>query len=365
MVFLTSFSAIPVGYFLNRLSDGLMKNEFYLFLSVVVTLIFVLLLPIWVVKNRRDIQDPFFFVVSIFTFSSVADLLIGLENDGIIKGFTEFYVTYGEKYMKTAHGTMICYWDGIVHYAIYLTILAAQSWNQSYKNVGLYWFGSISHSMLVLMPGIFVGAYGVKWAMLLNVPYLIIPFWFGTKFLNEVPEKEIKGGDSPVPSIWRRPIDLAFIIYFLFSTVIACFRGLVVLGCTMDICRTYNTAYEPYLQDVSGYPKIQMVVYMFYFVPYYILAIRGLLYSGHDWMSDWSLIHAGAAAQGQFSYFGAALHSRTPYILRVPQDPTIRCAMFLLNGALFVVPQLFAVRCTCWPKLFQKPIQSEGKNKYD
>ena len=36
---------------------------------------------------------------------------------------------------------------------------------------------------------------------------------------------------------------------------------------------------------------------MFHFVPFYSVAIYGLFYPAQDYMSDWGLIHAGAAAQ--------------------------------------------------------------------
>jgi hypothetical protein len=67
-------------------------------------------------------------VFSICCFGSIIDLLIGLENDDVISGFVTFYLKDGEPYLRSAYGTMICYWDGIGHYVMYLMMLSAMAW---------------------------------------------------------------------------------------------------------------------------------------------------------------------------------------------------------------------------------------------
>ena len=79
------------------------------------------------------IYTIFFSAIGIFMFASVIDLVIALECDGFIANFMEFYLKDGEPYLKTAHGTLISYWDGVAHYAMYLMILAAQSWKYVFK----------------------------------------------------------------------------------------------------------------------------------------------------------------------------------------------------------------------------------------
>ena len=41
----------------------------------------------------------------------------------------------------------------------------------------------------------------------------------------------------------------------------------------------------------------QMLVYLYYFVPFYVMVIYSLLVPGCRAMPDWALIFAGAAAQ--------------------------------------------------------------------
>ncbi|KAL8606335.1 hypothetical protein ACOMHN_050815 [Nucella lapillus] len=362
--FLCSLTAVPLPYVFNQL--GLMKDPLLILLSGVIALSFVVIVPFVVVRKRQQKTDSFFYVLGIFMFSSVINLVIALENDGIIANFMAAYMRDGEPYLKTAHGTNICYWDGVAHYAMYLMILAAQSWNQSYRNVGLFWAASISHSMLILMPGILTGPFGVRWPCLLNIPYIILPFYFGAKFFSQPrPEEDIaieKNSPPVVANIWKRPVDFFFVLYFMSASCLAVLRFAAAMGGNVRWGQAYVHNLEPYLGDTSTFPKVQMMIYLFYYLPYYMAAIYGLLWPGHTWMIDWSLLHAGAAAQGQFVHIGASFHYRTPFSYRVPQNSRARAFFWLINGGLLIMPQWFSYRCLNSPGFFIQPAAASTEN---
>jgi hypothetical protein len=64
-----------------------------------------------------------FSVWCIFSFTAVVDLFIGLELDGFVKGFMEFYLREGEPYLRSSYGTSINWWDGTGHFLMYLGLI--------------------------------------------------------------------------------------------------------------------------------------------------------------------------------------------------------------------------------------------------
>jgi len=352
-IFFISLLAIPLTYFVNNASFSYEPTQ--LFLIGVGALLGVCLLAYLAIRNGQAI-DPILYVFILCMFSSVCDLIIGLENDGVITGFFSQYLKYGEPYLKTAYGTMICYWDGTAHYLCMIMMMAAQAWNQSFRNVGLYWAGSIGHSMVVLIPGSVIGVHGIKWSILLNTPYMVIPFYCAVRFLKERPVSTITAiqAEEYQKSLWRRPHDIVLVFLLGISVIVVSLRSFAVMGGQYGWMVNYMDNYEPYMKDPAMYPKVQMIVYLYYFVPYYMAAICGLIWPGQEWMPDWALLHAGAAAQAQVAHIGASLQWRTPYDLRVPRSQHVRIVFWSLNLFLLLVPQLLAYRCQTAPDFFKR-----------
>ncbi|XP_058583309.1 transmembrane 6 superfamily member 2 isoform X4 [Neofelis nebulosa] len=141
----------------------------------------------------------------------------------------------------------------------------------------------------------------IRPAFFLAIPYMLVPCWAGMKVFSQsraptsciphmVQEEQRKG-------LLRRPVDLVLVIYLTLAGFFTLFRGLVVLDCPTDACFIYIYQYEPYLRDPVAYPKVQMLVYMFYVLPFYGLAVYALIVPGCSWLPDWALVFAGAVGQ--------------------------------------------------------------------
>nr|XP_046248056.1 transmembrane 6 superfamily member 1-like isoform X2 [Scatophagus argus] len=250
---------------------------------------------------------------------------------------------------------MISYWDGCSHYLMYLLMIAAITWGDSYRAIGLYWVGSFLMRAIVYILGNAVGKYGthVGPLFLLYLLYISVSVWACFRIFSQPSSRAVQltsTEEAERKSLLHRPLDLLFIIYLIPAFAFCVFRGLIVLDCSGKWVQDYTQQYEPYLRDPSAYPKVQMLVSMLYSGPYYIITLYGLLVPGCEWMPDLTLVHSGALAQAQFSHIGASLHTRTPFSYRVPADSQ---PLFLLVNVLYaVVPQALCYRCHTQPAFF-------------
>ena len=346
---------------------GGIDHPFAVFAVGVVSLLVVFLVPRLYFRDGPPKHDPFYNVWSIFLFASLVDIVIGLENDGYVGKYLHFYLLQGEPYLKTPFGSMINYWDGTVHLALVLFVLSRTAYNEEYRLACLYWCGSILNSVAVLIPGGIIGKFGPKWSILLNVPYVVIPLYVLFKVLSSRTASSRNVLTSLGRTRKQEPVDILFVVLFIVSIVVNGFRAIVALDCKADITKNYLKDIEPYLADDTAFPKMQMLVYFFYFLPYYVYAIYRLIYptASNGMMKDLAFVHAGAAAQAQFSYLTTAVHSRTPANYRIPSSPTAQYCFWIINIALFVIPQLFAYRCVAGPSTSIQETVTSSPDKRD
>ncbi|XP_056374184.1 transmembrane 6 superfamily member 2 isoform X2 [Hyla sarda] len=214
------------------------------------------------------------------------------------------------------------------------------------------------------------GKYGteVRPAFILNVPYLFLPVWAGIRIFREkhafpkIAAERVTVAHSE--GIFQRPLDFALILYLLGAITFTLFRGMLALDCPSDSCFTYIYQYEPYIRDPVAYPKVQMLVNMFYLLPFLCVSIYALLFPGCTWMLDWAVVYAGAVAQSQFAHIGSSIYHRTPYTYRVPEESWWE--FMILNVLYTLGMQLLAYRCIQNPAYFLKDTKQtveEGKKQ--
>lgn len=359
-VFVLSLTSIPICYLFNSIICN--DSAEALLYAGCATLVFMCISGQFIF-NKKAPADPLFYVYGVFAFLSVVNLIIGLEQDNIIDGFVTFYLKEAHPHINTAHGHMISYWDGCVHYLMYLLVITAITWGDSYRAIGLYWVGSFLMRAIVYILGNAVGKYGTHVGpfCLLHWLYISVSMWACFRIFTQPSTQEPLLTETRPKSLLQRPMDFFFVICLIPAFAFCVFRGLIALDCPGQWCQDYTHQFEPYLKDPSAYPKVQMLVSMFYSGPYYILALYALIVPGCEWMPDLTLVHSGALAQAQFSHIGASLHTRTPFSYRVPVNSQ---HVFLLVNILYaLVPQLLCYRCSTGPDFFLSRPTLDKKNE--
>lgn len=357
-VFGVSLLAVPTTYAFNVVAQ-LLKWDSALPVCVGVALVLVAVagLLFWATGRKaplaggRKREQIWFYALAISAFTSVASLTVGLELDGIISGFVNVYLKVGEPYLRCSHGAMASYWHGTVMYAMHLMMLAALTWDGNLYCVALFWCGSNVNSTLVLLLGVATGKHGITPGA---VFYLLVAF-ASPCFLYQLRHQRIAYVTTvPKERLSKRKQDIIFLLYLLAASFITIFRGLAVLGTNIGWINRYVATVEPYLQqrDPAPFPKMQMLVYLFHHLPLQLASAYALLVPGCQWMPDLSLLIAGAVLQGQVSHIGASFHPRTPYVMRVPPEPSSWLSFWIVNLLLALGSQCLAYRCNSEPQFF-------------
>uniref|UniRef100_A0A9J7XZC2 Transmembrane 6 superfamily member 2a n=1 Tax=Cyprinus carpio carpio TaxID=630221 RepID=A0A9J7XZC2_CYPCA len=398
-VFILSLTAPFILYTINHVSF-LQDPQVILAIGIMV-LTTIFLLANLSVKSKQS-TDPLFYVFAVFSFTSVVSITNALQHTGLIKGFMDFYISKGEPYLSTAHGIMMSYWDGVVHYGLLLIMAHHTTAGKPFRSLALVWAGSMIASQIVLITGVVVGKYGKNLlpAFWRNAPSLVLSVWAAAKLFNKPRELSIIPADKveveQKKTLLSRPTDLLLTLGLIGSIIFTAFRGFVsiytstqvsvsldiysithpfpslffflkqvVLECSLDFCFTYIFQYEPYMKESVGFPKVTMLVFLFYVLPLLTACVYGLYTPGCTWMLDWTLVLAGAVAQMQWTHLGASVHSRTPFTYRIPRDEWRQ--VVTLNLLYTAVPVLLAVRCYMDQTFFMKSVPQEqasnGKKK--
>uniref|UniRef100_A0A8C2I5Z2 Transmembrane 6 superfamily member 2 n=1 Tax=Cyprinus carpio TaxID=7962 RepID=A0A8C2I5Z2_CYPCA len=325
-------------------------------LEIGVAVLVAVFLLVYLATRYNPPKDPLFYVFAEFSFTCVIDLTSALEYDGYTSGFMEFYQKTGEPYLGTPYAIMMCYWDGIVHFILYLMLIHRMSNRQQYRTLGLFWAGSLCANMIVFVPGIVVGKNDseINPAFWLNMPFLLVPIWGAVSLFSRPRDMPLVGAskaerEQKKALIWR-PLDLLFVVYLVAAMGFTIFRGLAVLDCPLEILNRYVTEYEPYLKDPVGFPKVMMLLLLFHALPMLGSFAYGLCTPGSTWMLDWTVYFAGAILQCQWSHIGASLHPRTAEMYRIPIMTLV--PVLLLNLLYAVGPVLLALRCKREPDYF-------------
>lgn len=292
-------------------------------------------------------RNWFYYMMCLFSWSCVIDLILCFEALGYVEGFMDFYLENGEPYFTTSFGIYINLWDAVAHYILYLTIIYKYDNKQDYRSFGIYWLGSMLAGMFVLVIGAFVGSYGSQLhpAIILNIPYIILPFC-ALVYLLQLPRHEVYQPVPEHPPAESRSksiagLDMIILIGLITSSVFGFIRGLSALGSPLPLIVQYVMEYEPYIKDPTRFAEMHCLFNFIYCVPGQVMLAYAFAKGGQKWAEDLSVWLSGATAQGVFFHSLAALSTRTPQEFRITNNIEI---FIFMNALSVVVPHLAMFR---------------------
>lgn len=226
---------------------------------------------------------------------------------------------------------------------------------KDYRWAGFLWVGSIMNSIIVFLPGNVIGKFGsqIKESYLLNIPYALLPLVFAVReFRKSSPASDAARKELPVTkSAFLSLIDKILSAWLVFAIVLAFFRATVVMNAPHAWTSWWISEFEPILSCEAKWPTLQILAHVFYFVPFYVMALHSLSNpTGKTWFPDWAAIHAGAALQGQWSYIYPAVHqiptfpSTYPNQIWVPVPESGQLVFWAINLSLVIFPVLLFLR---------------------
>lgn len=333
-----SLLAIPTMYLLSTSQTVEESVNVFLYGTIVCFVALPILYYLLILRNLKNYKGSFYlFLFTIFSFSCVVDFILALTSDGFIN-FGLFYLSNGETYLNTSHGAFINYWDAIVHYILYIYLIYCMVEGINYRYVGLFWFGSIWNSLIVLLIGSTVGQHStnLQWSYLLNVPYVFVPMIFLKQTLSmRDNHKEIVRN-----SFSSQVINFIFALLYIPLILFSIFRTMAVLDSKWIYLKWWVKHVEPYLMDPNAFPKLQIITYFFYLIPYLTVSI--FHWNNNSWLIDFSAIVAGGVCQGQFSYIGGANHILpiAPERTWVPVPEEGMLLFWIFNIGLILLPLL-------------------------
>ncbi|KAJ6645933.1 Transmembrane 6 superfamily member 1 [Pseudolycoriella hygida] len=335
IAFVVSLLAWPITYFVD---NGITKvhedKRTFILMAVGFFLLSGTILFVRGLSKRKSWMNHVF---TVFAFTCMIDLIIGLELKGYIGGFMSVYLSIGEPYLSSPWGCAIVLFDGICIYVMYLTLIHLVSNSMSWRSVGIYWVSGLINSMIVLLFGVASGKHNPTFCTFLNVPYAVFPIIIAIRLFSK--EKETNWSLERIRANGI-VFDLAVAVGLVFSIWTVFAKGMLSIGSQFGIFQDLLN-HERALLDVNPAPFaiIQSLVYLFYAAPILLIS---LVYNFRkrkpQFVWELALINGGTILQAQFSFIVTALDFQTPKELR--SDP-LDWIFWLNNLGLLIAPQLF------------------------